>query len=179
MATQEKKTRGPYKNTKAKLRWDAIPDSRFVELVPSVISIRELLGALGMSMQSTSNYRHAQRKIAQLGLDISHFKGQGHGKTIKKLQEFNSPRTKPLSEILVEQSNYDRAKLKKRLLKEGLLEWKCSECGVVDWNGRWLALELDHINGVGDDNRIENLRLLCPNCHSQTITFGGRKRWYS
>jgi hypothetical protein len=57
-----------------------------------------------------------------------------------------------------------------------LLEFSCSECGLDSWLGKSLVLELDHINGIRSDNRLENLRLLCPNCHSQTETFRGRNR---
>lgn len=67
--------------------------------------------------------------------------------------------------------------LKNRLFAEGLLEKSCEWCGLQGWWGRdRLVLELDHINGNRKDNRLENLRILCPNCHSQTPTFRGRKR---
>lgn len=84
--------------------------------------------------------------------------------------------TRPLKEILVKNSTYtNRVKLRERLVRAELLENKCAPCGLPpEWNGKPLTLQLDHINGVGDDHRIENLRILCPNCHTQTDSFAGR-----
>ena len=82
----------------------------------------------------------------------------------------------PLNEILVENRNYKSSNLKKRLIKEGLKEDKCEICGCSnEWNGKPLTLQLDHINGNHSDNRIENLRIVCPNCHSQTETFSNKR----
>jgi 5-methylcytosine-specific restriction endonuclease McrA len=65
--------------------------------------------------------------------------------------------------------------LKSRLLKEKLIEYKCVKCGNTgEWQGEPLSLQLDHINGNNKDHRLENLRLLCPNCHSQTKTYSGK-----
>lgn len=80
---------------------------------------------------------------------------------------------------MVERSSYtNMARLKIRLLREGLLASKCYEedCGLTEWKGKPLSLQLDHVNGDKLDHRIENLRLLCPNCHSQTDTFAGKNR---
>lgn len=82
----------------------------------------------------------------------------------------------PLEEILISGSTYNcNRNIKSRLLKDGLLENKCYECGLFPiWNGKYLSLQLEHKNGIFNDNRLENLELLCPNCHSQTPTFAGR-----
>lgn len=82
----------------------------------------------------------------------------------------------PDSEIFCENSTYlKRGRIKARLIELGMPE-RCAECGLApEWNGRPLTLQLDHINGVFNDNRFENLRLLCPNCHSQTETFAGKR----
>lgn len=82
----------------------------------------------------------------------------------------------PLNEILVENRPYKSQDLKKRLIKEGLKEDKCELCGCSnEWNGKLLILQLDHINGNHSDNRLENLRIVCPNCHSQTETFSNKR----
>jgi Zn finger protein HypA/HybF involved in hydrogenase expression len=82
----------------------------------------------------------------------------------------------PLTDILVENSPYNRASLKKRLLKDGILLNKCHECGIgPSWNDKLLVLQIDHINGINNDNRLENLRILCPNCHTQTNSFAGKR----
>lgn len=65
--------------------------------------------------------------------------------------------------------------LKNRLINEGLIEEKCEWCNIISWRGERIVLELDHINGNNKDNRRENIRLLCPNCHSQTSTFRGKR----
>jgi len=69
-----------------------------------------------------------------------------------------------------------RASIRKIIIKENLIEYKCSECSIQAWNNKPLSLHLDHINGMNNDNRLENLRFLCPNCHSQTETYTGRNK---
>jgi predicted RNA-binding Zn-ribbon protein involved in translation (DUF1610 family) len=70
----------------------------------------------------------------------------------------------------------NRASVRRVIIKDGLLPYKCSECGINEWNDKKLALHLDHINGKNGDHRLENLRFLCPNCHSQTDTYTGKNK---
>jgi transposase len=82
------------------------------------------------------------------------------------------PAAMPIEDLL--RGPRDRTHLKSRLLEAGLLSRLCAECGITRWREQPLSLELHHINGDGHDNRLENLTLLCPNCHSQTESWGGR-----
>lgn len=81
-----------------------------------------------------------------------------------------------MSEVLVRNSSYSRGNLKARLFEEGLKERRCEMCGQGErWQGRWMSLILDHINGVPDDNRLQNLQVVCPNCAATLETHCGRK----
>jgi 5-methylcytosine-specific restriction endonuclease McrA len=108
----------------------------------------------------------------ELGLDTGHMTGQGWNKGWPANP--SRERIIALPDILVKNSTYTTIwRLKRRLLREGILQYKCYLCGLTEWNGKPITLQLDHINGMHLDHRIENLRLLCPNCHSQTATFAG------
>lgn len=76
-----------------------------------------------------------------------------------------------MSDILTKNSGYSRSRLKERLIENGLKEYKCECCGLTKWLDKPISLQLHHINGINNDNRLENLQLLCPNCHSQTENF--------
>lgn len=118
-------------------------------------------------------YRIFNRLVATHSISTTHFTGSGW----LKGGTHNHTTKTPLSEILVEGSSYSTSNLRKRLIQEGLLKNECASChSGPEWLGAPLTLELDHINGQCWDHRLENLRILCPNCHSQTETFCNRKR---
>lgn len=83
-------------------------------------------------------------------------------------------RSLPLDTLLAVGPLRNRGVVKKGLVRAGLKDGRCEECGIHEWRGRSLSLALHHVNGDGCDNRLDNLRLLCPNCHSQTDNFAGR-----
>ena len=109
-----------------------------------------------------------KKRIAELNCSIEHFcAASTHGRT--------NGQPIPLEQILIKNSTYANTNnLKKRLINAGMLKYHCSICGINEWQGKELVLQLDHINGIHNDNRLENLRLLCPNCHSQTDTYAGK-----
>lgn len=119
-----------------------------------------------------ANHKALKERLFWEKIDFSHIKlGWGLNKGIKK--EY-IPKYK-LDEVLIDNSSFTRFALKIRLFKEKLIQNICCICGQLPyWEGQNLSLQLDHINGKSTDNRIENLRILCPNCHSQTFTYVGK-----
>lgn len=139
--------------------------------VKSSTSIAQVLNKIGKK-PTGGNYTHIKGLIRKLQLSTKHFTGQKHLKG--KTHNWSPPI--PLEMLLVENCTYPATKLKNRLVKAGLLKYKCSICGISDWMDKPLTLHLDHINGDHFDCRIGNLRVLCPNCHSQTSTYSNNKR---
>ena len=96
----------------------------------------------------------------------------------EKIAHYNKGKIRPRvidSDAFVENSNLARHVIKKRIIRDNLLEYKCTCCGIgAIWNDKKLCLQLDHLNGVNNDNRLDNLRFLCPNCHSQTDTYAAK-----
>jgi len=147
-------------------------DAQLTEAVSSSTSLRTTLQKVGLK-PAGGNYSFIGKHITRLGLDIAHFKGKAWNKGLTMSPGYRTP----LAELLVDGSNYQSYKLKKRLLLSEIKQPKCELCGwaEVSTDGR-LPLELDHINGVHTDNRLENLRVLCPNCHSLQPTHRGKNK---
>jgi hypothetical protein len=148
-----------------KLNPRSVSNAELQLVVPRVRSMSSLLRALGLRISGGAS-RCCRRRIGDLGLDTSHW-------------DANRPsrRKIPLADLLVVGTRYG-GYLKDRLIRAGMLRDSCALCGISVWTGKSLVLHLDHINGVPTDNRLENLRVLCPNCHSLTDTYcrGSRKK---
>lgn len=148
-----------------------MPKEEFRTLVESCQSTTEVLAHFELHNKG-NNYKTVKARIKEEGLQPTHLR---FGRGSNKGRAYGGVKAAPLEQILRENSSYSRSFLKKRLIQEGLLKQECALCGQgPEWKDRPLVLILDHVNGVFDDNRLENLRLLCPNCNSQTPTFAGR-----
>ena len=113
------------------------------------------------------NYRYVKKYIKELELDTSHFTMKGRINNGVKHNEKN------VEDYLTTNSYVKADRLKWKLFSSGLKEYRCEKCGRTHWNGKQITLQLHHINGDNTDNRLENIQILCPNCHSQTDNYCG------
>ena len=147
-----------------------LTDEQFVELIKSSTNISEVLFKLGYSVKGNSwGFSQVRRRMTDLNIPFSSFKG-------KSALNVGSERKIDPKKLLSENCKHQRIVLRRYIIKENLIPYKCAICGITKWNNKTLSLELDHINGVNNDNRLENLRFLCPNCHSQTTTYGSKNQ---
>ena len=126
-------------------------------------SYREVLRKLNVPT-SGNNATTLKRKIKEYNIDTAHF--TFHSKQLKT--------KKPVEAYLSKNTHITSSKLKEKLFSSGLKENKCEMCGADSWLGKRLICQLHHINGDNTDNRLENLQILCPNCHSQTDNYCGQ-----
>lgn len=148
-----------------------LSDEQFVELLKKSSTISEVLFKLGYTVKGNSwGYSQVKRRMDDLNLDYSIFKGKS---AVIKTNKLNNVKKE---DILKENCKHQRIVLRRYIIKNNLIPYKCAICGCTKWQGKTLSLELDHINGINNDNRLENLRFLCPNCHSQTSTYGSRNQ---
>ena len=139
-------------------------------LVKQSTTYMDVLIALEYKEKGGVIYKILKQKIYEYNIDTSHFLGKAHGKSRSRTYELN--------EVFVQNSTY-KGKLINLLINNCIRPYKCECCGITEWNGKKITLQVHHVNGNHNDNRLENLQILCPNCHSQTDNFGGAnvKQW--
>lgn len=144
-------------------------DQQLQDAISSSTSIAQVLSKLNM-VPAGGNYFTIHQKIKSLNLNTEHFNGQSwnKGKTY-------GPK-RPLSEYLSNKYTVKSYSLRERLLRENIFPHQCMHCKLTEWIDSPIPLELHHINGTHDDNSIDNLQLLCPNCHTLTDNYRGRKK---
>ena len=143
---------------------------KFKEIFHSSNSYCDIIHKLGLNLCG-AQYRAIKEKIKNLNLSTSHF-----DKTKYRRNAHNAIK-RNLTDVLTINSNWKSTHhLKERLIDEKLILNECYECHLKDWKGKFISLQLDHINGIRTDNRLENLRILCPNCHSQSSTYAGKNK---
>jgi Zn finger protein HypA/HybF involved in hydrogenase expression len=147
----------------ANVLWGITP-TEFKKLVASSSSFAGILRYFKLA-DSKANRRALYMRMGELQCNISHF-------TLRK--RVKSP-SLPNFEIFCEHSPLSRKNVKMRILRDNLLPYVCKCGNSGNWEGKKLVLQLEHKNGIGDDNRLNNLEFICPNCHSQTATFAGRQ----
>lgn len=143
----------------------SISDADFLSLVRQCSSIQEVLFTLGYTNSGGNNNLLFNQRCQELGIDWRQ-EMCGNNSQIRQKRTFNN--------IFCQNSTVDQSTLRAWYLKGKYTQYQCSICKISSWQGQELHLRLDHINGCNNDNRLENLRWLCPNCDSQQDTYCGR-----
>jgi len=144
-------------------------EEQFKEVVANSLSIRQVLLTLNLA-GSGGAYLGFKRAVEEWNVDTSHFTGQ----LWSKGRKFEPKRD--IQDYLSNKFTIQSFKLKNRLFQEGIFRRECSVCNLTEWNGEEAPLELDHIDGNPQNNLISNLRIICPNCHAQTVNHAGRNK---
>ena len=150
-------------------KWERFTRQEIEQFTKESRSYAQLAEKCGYSGQAGSSISIIKEMIDSLNLNVNHFKGQGWGKGMS----YNNSQYMSFEEYIHSPSAQTN-KIRKKLLREGLKEHKCECCNNSSWNGVQIPLEVHHKDGNKKNNNLENLQLLCPNCHALTDTYRGR-----
>lgn len=157
----------------SKQDYDRVDDDYLKSVFYRCLSFAEVIKTLGFQL-SGGAYRWLYRKIEELELDDSHMTGKVWNQG-ERFRPFNTNK-RSFESIFCKDPEVPMgtSKMRLKLFSLGIKEKKCEICGITDWNNKELSFQLHHINGDRTDNRLENLQILCPNCHSQTDNYCGK-----
>lgn len=146
------------------------------ELYDNSSSYTEVLNKIGLSGSGSSSRTKLYEREKELGLSTDKLYENRENSRKKQLGKISNDSSNGTEQILTRNSKFRTRTARRRILRDNLIEYQCSICSNTgEWQGKELSLQLDHINGDNTDNRVENLRFLCPNCHTQTETYGPKK----
>ena len=149
---------------------------QFKDIINTSPSISAALLSLGLSNKG-NNYKTLKRRCDQENINYQELVTRSKNNNMKNLLLVTSKLKIPNSILFIDDSSTSRHIVKNRIISENIIPYECSDCGNTgEHNGKKLSLHLDHINGKSNDNRLINLRFLCPNCHSQTDTYCGKAK---
>ena len=149
-----------------------LPDEAFRDIICESTSCADAMRTLGFTCITGNARTTVKRRISELGIDISHWSNPTKNANVAVLT--------PHEKYFAIDTEHSGGHIRERILKYNLISYECTCCGNKgEWLGKKLRLQVDHINGKHSDNRLENLRFLCPNCHSQTDTFAGKNIKYT
>jgi hypothetical protein len=160
---------------KLRIRVEQVSAKELAALVATSSSLANVLAALDLPTVGRAHHE-LKRRLKDLAIDTRHMRGQGWslGKTRRtnaSVAQSVARRATSPEQVFVENAPAVKSSRIAELLMEMGVPYRCAICGISEWCNRALVLHLDHVNGINNDNRLPNLRLLCPNCHSQTPTY--------
>ena len=145
---------------------------QLIEMVNQSNTLKDLVARVGLNNKSGSNDKTVKQCLEYHNIDwtVLTYKGKhNYGQDRSNMEV-------PHDELFSENSKHNRNVARRRIIRDNLIEYKCAICGQEPyWMGKPMTLVLDHINGVNNDHRLENLRFVCPNCNMQLDTNCGRK----
>jgi 5-methylcytosine-specific restriction endonuclease McrA len=148
----------------------SISTDEFKALVAKSNTITDILRYFNLNNKG-GNHHTIKRRVIYENIDMSHI---ALGKGSNKGKKF--PPKKTNEDFFCKNGSLNRDSIKKRIIRNDLISYECESCGLKDtWNNKKISLQLEHKNGIPNDNRLENLCFLCPNCHSQTDTYAGKR----
>ena len=156
---------------KSKHKLDNFTNDEIIDILNNSKSFLEAIKKFGYQSISTGHYKQVKNELDNRNIEKPIYRYYG---------DFQKINRKTSQELFVENSKSSTGNIKKRIIGDNLLEYKCEKCGNTgQWKNEKLILQLEHKNGISNDNRVDNLEWMCPNCHSQTDTFSGRNKKYS